>query len=489
MSNELMVAPMPGADVDAMSRQEAARQACEAAGITWPGTILPPGTALYSSGVEKLKADRQNWRRLPLAAEVIGLVETALAAEKRMDFTVGVGDLVLRGSNGRIYRADSTGNPAAVGLAYDDHSLRQLVAQITPFDSAPRGFASALLYLSDRERAEIINKRLELVAKNEDQTQVVLRTKLPHVSDGMSRVLRATLSEVYGSVTDEDIAKALGAILRDSGDGSGRLDYKPGDSHSRFEVIWPSEIPVETYVVGDVHYAAICIHNSETGEGGIHICPAVIRARCANLTTSVGHGIEVNIRHVGDPQKLMFRLVKAIRAAIDDLEPLLHVISASARIPLPSAWSPEKAFAEIARRYAQPKMVVPTWKAMLTEGNYPETVWGLAASIQEAAHRRTETWGQGSEWERVAGQVQAKAVEVVRAGTPAARALDEDEEGEDCPKCDASLLRLHQDGETIYCDALNCGFETSRFDVRHEPDCALLKLRAEIATVLGRGRP
>ena len=57
------------------SRQERARKACEAAGIVWPGTILPPGTALYSSGVEKLKSDRAAWQRLPIASEVVVLAE------------------------------------------------------------------------------------------------------------------------------------------------------------------------------------------------------------------------------------------------------------------------------------------------------------------------------------------------------------------------------------------------------------------------------
>jgi hypothetical protein len=38
------------------TRQERARQACEAAGITWPGTWLPEGTALYQSGADKLRA-------------------------------------------------------------------------------------------------------------------------------------------------------------------------------------------------------------------------------------------------------------------------------------------------------------------------------------------------------------------------------------------------------------------------------------------------
>jgi hypothetical protein len=401
---------------DFVSRQETARRACEAAGIVWPGTILPEGTALYSSGVDKLKSDRAAWRRLPIAGEVVGLVGTALAAEDRKDYGIKVSDLRLRPRDGRLVHADHINDQRTdFGLGYGPHTLRQLVTQVDPLDDAPRGFSSALLYLSDQERAEIVNKR---IARTEPGTAVTLRTRVPHSG---SRIARAALSGKYGSVTDVDIADALGQVM--SGDTKGRLDYKPGDQRSRFEIIWPNEIGVETFVVGDVHYGMLSITNSETGEGSLRIAPAVVRAACANLTVSVGEGTEVVIRHIGDAGSLLSRLQKAIRSAFYDMEPLLAVITRSAQIEIGSAWTPARALGEIAKRYQLPAATAKSWTEQWTASHYPASIFGLSAAISEAAHKG-ETWADEHEMERVASVFQARAVEVVRKGTPHALAIE-----------------------------------------------------------------
>lgn len=412
------------------TRQEQARLACEAAGIVWPGTILPEGTALYSSGVEKLKNDRAAWQRLPFARDVVGLVAAALAAEDRRDYAVNVEDIYLDEFTGRIKRLTSDNKP---GLGYGDHSFRQLVAQIGTFDSAPKGFASALLYLTDKERAEIVNKRMIQLRQrvhafqadpnadkaHDPQTIVTMRTKLPHV--GSSRIARAVLSERYGSVTDHDLAGAIGAALNN--DAHARLDYKPGDSKSRFEVIFASEIPVETFVVGDVHYAGVAVNNSETGQGGVNIIPFVVRARCANLTLSVGEGLNENIRHIGDSDRLMQKVNRAIQAAVAEIEPLLATIGLSARVSLGS-WSAEDALTKIAKKFDMGKAAPAAWMAQLKESNYPQdSVWGMAAAISEAAHRR-ETWADEAEWEKVASTVQARVAQVIGKGTPHELALE-----------------------------------------------------------------
>lgn len=408
------------ASADHVTRQEAARRACENAGIVWPGTILPPGTALYESGVEKLKNDRLAWRRLPLAIEVIGLVADALQAESRKDLpNVQVAGLRFRPLDGRLVQAQNVHvTKPEFGLGYGPHSLRQLVAQIEPLDNAPRGFSSALLYLDDQERAEILNKRLAQM-KTESSPEVLLRTRLPHRGD--TRLVRAALSEIYGSHTDLDLATIIGATVRETGDRSAKLDYKPGDSRSRFELIWPSEIPVETFVVGDVHYAGVQVTNSETGEGGVNITPFLIRARCANLTVSKGEGVSENVRHVGDAARLAARVRKALRRAIDEIEPLIQVITLTARVPV-EVWSPAEALAKIARRYSQPQLAASVWKSTFEESKYPGTAWGLAASISEAAHKQ-ETWIGEADWEKVASDFQGKVAEVVMAGTPHQEAI------------------------------------------------------------------
>jgi hypothetical protein len=371
--------------------------------------------------VEKLKSDRARWRTLPLAADVLGLVQTALKAEDRKDFPEKVAGLRLRKADGRLVRAQNVdSDPAKVhGLGYGPHTLRQLVAQIDSLDDAPRGFSSALLYLNDQERAELLNSRMAKMADR--STGVTLRTRLPHYSDG-SRIARAALSDIYGDVTDFHLAEALGLMAQ--GDKHGRLDYKPGDTMSRFEVIWPSEVPVSTFVVGDVHYVVLSVTNSETGQGKIKIRAAILRAACANLTLSQGDGTSIDIRHVGDHHVLMARVRQALKLALTEVRPLIDVITQSAQIPVMGEWTAVKAFASIAKRYALPQGDAQAWTETFQRVRYPQTVWGLTASITEAAQAR-ETWTDSAEWERVASDVQHAAVKASKGGAadPLAKAL------------------------------------------------------------------
>jgi hypothetical protein len=173
---------------------------------------------------------------------------------------------------------------------------------------------------------------------------------------------------------------------------------------------------VSTFVVGDVHYGCLSITNSETGEGSLRIAPAVVRAACANLTLSTGEGTEVVIRHVGDAAMLLARLKRAIRAAIDEIEPLIQVITMSSRVVLGESWSPERAFKAVASRYSLPAGVVPTWLEQMKSSQYPESAWGIASSISEAAHNRG-TWVEEAEWERVSSDVMAKVSKAALGGS------------------------------------------------------------------------
>lgn len=410
-----------------VSRQEELRLACEASGIVWPGTFLRPGTSLYSSGIDKLKSDRAAWGRLPKAKDVLGLVQRALKAEDRMDYPVKVVGVRFRETDGRLVMKENLANPRAHGLGYGPHTIRQLVQQIGTLDDAPRGFASALVYLSDRERAEILNHRLDIMSESqnklavEDRTDITLRTRISHSGEN-SRIARAALSARYGSVTDHDLAGAIGQVLGES-DGGAKLDYKPGDAQSRFELIWPNEIPIATFRVGDAHYAGVSVRNSDTGEGSLVISSFLMRAACANLTLSTGEGTTVSIRHVGNPAALMFRVQRAIRAAVDELEPLIQVLTVSAQVSLGSQWTVGKAMAEIAKKFQLPAGNADNWLAQHKASVYPETVWGVTSAITEAAHR-LPTWTDEAEWEKVASTVQAKVAEVVMKGTPEAYALE-----------------------------------------------------------------
>ena len=154
LGDKLPVHPVD--DENHVTRQEAARRACEAAGIDFPPTILPPGTALYESGVEKLKADRAHWARMPTVAEAVPLVIQALETEERADYDVDVNKLRLKADTGRVVSLDNLDNPDVKGFGFSAHSFRQLMQQIPSLSSgnAPRGMTSALLHLSDHERAD-----------------------------------------------------------------------------------------------------------------------------------------------------------------------------------------------------------------------------------------------------------------------------------------------------------------------------------------------
>lgn len=418
-----------GNKVETITRQEAARQACEAAGIVWPGTILPPGTALYQSGVEKLRADRQRIHSLPLASKAALLVKDALASEDRQDVTdqlVGrlrlidlrmIDDIPTRSHElGRITRGNG-------GLGYSDLPLRQLVAQIPAFDNAPRGFANALTYLTDIERAEIMNPRLALM--EHDDTKVMLRTKLAHNG---GRIVRAALTEKYGSLTDVDVAGAIAEVMAD--DDYARLNYYPGDSDSRTEVVWLSEIPVETFVVGDVHYVCLQVTNSETGQGSCLITVGIVRARCANLTTSVGMGTEIRLRHVGDTTVLKHKLRAAIRAATNGLDDLINVIRHSATAVLPSTFDPAKLLQKIASRAGLPQRQGQDWLATYNKSYTPTalgapgptSVWNVVSAMTEAAQQ--SSWADADKVERAASLFQNTVGMAVKGGAGVESAIN-----------------------------------------------------------------
>lgn len=377
------------------TRQDKARLACQEAGIVWPATILPPGTALYSSGVATLKADRARWAKLPDAHTGIAVVKAALEAEDRRDFAVPVKELRLDCSTGRMHRAGMNGTPAG----YDKHSFRQLVAQ-TPgcgAGEAPRSFAGALLHLDNDERAAVLNRRLPAA-----KSSVTLRTKMSH--DG-SRIVRAVLSEKYGDLNDIHVGEAIEYAL--NGDAKvAKLDYKPGDSRSQFEVIFPSQVAVKTFVVGDVHYAGIRISNSETGEGTGHVQAFLMRAACANLTLAAGDG--VSIRHVGKTERLAGVMKAAVQAALLQLDPMIALIqkSATERVTDFTAKSPSEIIRALAKKYEVSDVTTAEWTKTY-ESSYAKspTTWGITSALTEATQRSSDWWGQQADDEDTAKKI------------------------------------------------------------------------------------
>lgn len=384
-------------------RQDAARRACEEAGIVWPATILPPGTALYTSGVDTLKSDRARWAKLPDASTGVRVISAALAAEDRQDVQVKVSELRLMPDTARIAARVNTPVPALGTSGYDAHAFRQLVAQIPHCGpgAAPRGFATSLLHLDNDELAAVLNRRLPAAT-----TTVTLRTKMAH-SGG--RIVRAVLSEKYGDLNDIHVGQALEAVLGDDA-REAKLDYKPGDKRSKFEVIFPSHIPVKTFVVGDVHYMGISIENSETGEGSCNVRAFLMRAACANLTLAPGEG--VTLRHVGKTERLVGQMRAAVKAAVEQLDPLIALIqrSATERLTDFTAKTPGDIIRALAKKYEIADDRAKTWAdTYATKYGESPTTWGITSAITEAA-QGASVWTETAEEEHIAADVMAVGV-------------------------------------------------------------------------------
>lgn len=388
------------------TRQEAARRACEEVGIVWPQTILPPGTALYTSGLDVLKADRARWAKLPDAHTGVRVIKAALAAEQREDFVVPVKTLGLNSSNARLGARESGANAAlASGAGYDAHAFRQLVAQTPGFGAgeAPRSFAGALLHLDADERAAVMNRRLPAAKSN-----ITLRTKMSHNGQ---RIVRAMLSEKYGDLNDIHVGEALEHALGDGLSREARLDYKPGDKQSRFEVFFPSQVAINTFVVGDVHYAGLIVENSETGEGACNVRAFLMRAACANMTLAPGLG--VSIRHIGKSERLLGSLKAAVTSALNQIDPLIAVIqkSASEQLTDITARSPSDILRSLAKKYEVKADRAQSWVTTF-EAKYadtPASTYTLTAAITDAA-QSNGWWGDTAVEEEIAANVMQTGV-------------------------------------------------------------------------------
>jgi hypothetical protein len=326
-------------------------------------------------------------------------VAEALAAEEPRDFTVSVGKLRLDERDGRLRAAGS--DPGTPGLGYSDHAFRQLVQQVPGLraSEAPRGMVGALLHLTDQERARIVNARVE-----RSEADVTLRTKVAHNGP---RFARAALSERYADCDDHAVAEAIGGCLS-SRSATVKLNYRPGESVSAFEMIFPSEIPVHDFRVGDVHMAMIQVRNSEIGSSSLEVVPAVIRARCSNLTLSTGKGVITRMIHLGDSQNLKNKLKAALLAAELQIAPLIAAIQKSAQTPLEV--EPGDIIAQLARALSVPVARAKDWRdtleaRYLTEG--PLTVWSLSSAITEAA-QHADNWLLQEREEKIGSRIIAE---------------------------------------------------------------------------------
>lgn len=393
------VAPAPVATIENhLTRQELTRQAAVQAGFRWPKTILPEGTALYASGEATLRADRARWANMPAASAALPVVQAALDAQGWRDFPVQVRDLRLHATTGRIVKADSAADKR--GFGYTEHAFRQLAARVPGVRELPRNAAANLLALDSDERAAIVNRRLEKMTATETAA-MTLRSRLAH--DG-SRVAVASLSERYADIPDAEIARAVAAIAP----ANAKIEYIPGDSHSRFDVIFPAEIPVPLFRVGDIHKAVLSVTNSMTGEGSCKSTAGMFRAACANLTLSTATVEGVSVRHVGSSATRVAQVRAALVALVDQIEPLVNAIVVASTVVLPADRTPAQIIETLAKRYALTDSQAKGWAASFNQyaATYGDNLWSLHSALTESAQTADSWWTQ-HQAEQAAGELLA----------------------------------------------------------------------------------
>lgn len=376
------------------SRAARAKEAATILGLDWPATIVPEGSALIDVGTEKLEGDRQRWAAMQPAKKTLPVVREALQAESRADYTRKLGD--LRFGPGGIVSKSKEG---MAGAPYSERVLSQIVGLTVP-QPRPSGLGGVLAWIGDDDTtAKVLNPHL---SKVREEKEVLIRTKL---ADDGKRYIRAILSDRYGSVTDIDLAEAIEYALADDPDGlNAKIDYRPGDDHSSFLMVFPSEVPVETFKAGDIHYLAVRVQNSETGAGSVRARILMVRAICVNLTLATADMDVLNMRHVGQGATLRDKVRAALRSARRSLQPLVEAIQTSAKVVLPAEIEIIDAMTAIAKRFgaveARAKDWAETWEAGYAQ---TRTAWSLGAAIQEASQGLT--WTTAEREQLIASQV------------------------------------------------------------------------------------
>lgn len=382
--------PPPNILADYGTRAETCRQAALDAGLAWPKTYVPENSALIQSGTDKLRSDRQRWASRPHIREGAKIVVDALAAQRPFDKQIKIKDLRMNAVTGKITSVDKIDKP---GSAYSDHAFRQLIDKIPNVKALGKGAAGFLLNLSGKERAEILNARIA-----SSEAKATLRGKFTH--DG-TPYLRAVLSERYGDIPDTTIAAALAASI-DVWDA--RLDYKPGDDRSKFEVIFSSQVAVETFRVGDLHYVTLSIENSETGLGKYKIRGGLARAACYNLTLNHSEGTEVDVRHIGSTERVQREMRNSINQELAKIEGLIATIQIAAKIPMLDL-PPSEIMKRIAQKFSMGENRASAWTETFERNYLPnKTLWSITSAITEAAQNQDAWWNTLAE-EKVAAEV------------------------------------------------------------------------------------
>jgi len=321
--------PSHASEMSFEQRNDLLKALCEAQGLRLPKTILPEGHALWDVGETNKRALATELERLPYFMDALPAIKLRLEQERPEDYgNIPIQTVRMNPRTGRLYQDAPDTNPDDA-LGYTGDGFSQVTTFIRP-DSVRQGYQSTLLSLPNHIRADAFNYHAQ---QRRDSDSMTLRTVVePHSG---ARVIRAVTSSKHSLVTGDD--SAVVAVMEEKMPDSlrqAKVRYTRELSRSQMELIWP--MINRPLVVGDVAMGGVRISNSETKAGALKVEAFLLRVLCANFTTAFTSDAkeeEISLKHVGD---LRYKLVQAVRRALERIEPFAIMFGDAYKNPLPA---------------------------------------------------------------------------------------------------------------------------------------------------------
>lgn len=276
--------------------------------MAWP--LYDRGTVVNETGVRHARQSRQDWEALPSAYDACSAFSDKIRAEQRRDHVVSLADLRMD-VNGRVGRGGR-------GLALTENALSNMVGRVSASlrQLGEEGLGGAGSYLRSCPpalRAQNVNHWQEKLAGLSCADQIRIRERKNEVS----REVYAILSDSYTPFDADKVADAVGHASPANAKGAVTYDGQ----RTRIECLFHSNVQPEHFVAGEVFKAGVIVTTDDTGGGAVRASAVVWQNLCRNLILIDKASQEVvNLRHVGDAQKLEHTFRKGFREAMGKVQ-------------------------------------------------------------------------------------------------------------------------------------------------------------------------
>jgi len=307
-------------EVDQAGAERAARDEATARefGLALPPAFFALGTTLVQVGVDKARAERQAFERLPFADAAMRDLQAQVGAEKRKDLTIGLAALRLN-ANGKLCGKHEVGGverPFAIGVERDAMAKLSSILRAEVDAPGDLGIVTALGFKACpnivRQGAALWNNYAVEVGRREETAKerksVVLRTR--EVA-GKPQAY-AVVSESYGEV---DVHRVAEAISRLPDIGLCRAEVFYDGRRAGIDIITQTTVAPEDQTVGDMHRLVARVKTDDTGGGSLRLWTVAERIACRNRTLVDVKGSELIVRHVGERSALIAKLKEGLKNA------------------------------------------------------------------------------------------------------------------------------------------------------------------------------